>query len=171
MADGTEITIREMTRDECFAVLSGARVAHLACASDGQPYVVPVYVALAGDCLYSFSMLGQKIDWMRSNPKVCLQITEAGEMEGWRSVVVFGRYEELPDRIGWKRERDRAWQALSKYAGWWEPGGLKPIPGPAARPHSSLFYRIGIDEMTGREAFGYALQPRLKQGARLRRDI
>ena len=35
---------------------------------------------------------------------------------GMESVVVDGRYEELPDRIGHKLERDHAWSLLSKHA-------------------------------------------------------
>lgn len=69
----------------------------------------------------------------------------------WRSVVVYGVYEELPDRIGWKRERDRAWSLLREHANWWEPGGLKPVPGPMATASTHLFYRINMESMTGRQ--------------------
>jgi nitroimidazol reductase NimA-like FMN-containing flavoprotein (pyridoxamine 5'-phosphate oxidase superfamily) len=61
-------------------------------------------------------------------------------------------YEELADRIGSKRERDHAWSLLEKHSNWWEPGGLKPIPGPMAGASTHLFYRITIGQMTGREA-------------------
>ena len=41
--------------------------------------------------------------------------------------------EELPDVIGHKRERERAWSLLSRHANWWEPGGLKPLAPAASR--------------------------------------
>ena len=63
--------------------------------------------------------------------------------------MVYGRYEELPDLIGWKQQREHAWSLLSRHAQWWEPGGLKPIL-EAPAPH--LFYRIIMDEITGRHA-------------------
>ena len=120
--------IREMTSQECTALLSSSRMGRLACAKDNQPYIVPVSFALEDGHIYSFSLIGQKVEWMRENPKVCLHVDEFGERREWRSVVVYGTYEELPDRIGWKRERDHAWSLLSKHASWWEPGGLKPVP-------------------------------------------
>ena len=144
--------VKEMTRQDCVAVLSASRVARLACAKDNQPYVTPIHFAFADHHLYSFSMPGQKIDWMRANPNVCVQIDQSMDHRQWRSVVVYGVYEELPDKIGSKRERDHAWSLLEKHSNWWEPGGLKPIPGPVAGASSHLFYRIRIDSMTGREA-------------------
>ncbi len=144
--------IREMTHDECTDVLAASRLARLACERDGQPYLVPIHYAFAAGFLYSFSLPGQKIDWMRSNPKVCVQVDRFGEHRDWRSVLVYGSFEELPDRIGWKRERDHAWSLLEKHANWWEPGALKPIPEPTGGTSSHLFYRIKAERMTGRHA-------------------
>lgn len=144
--------VKEMTRNECVDVVSGSRIARLACASENQPYIVPIHFAFAANHFYSFSMPGKKVDWMRANPKVCIQIDEFTEPREWRSVVVYGLYEELPDKIGWKVEREHAWSLLEKHANWWEPGGLKPIPGPVDSASSHLFYRIRIESMTGRQA-------------------
>ena len=142
--------IRDISEKACLEVLAAARVGRLACASDGQPYIVPVTIAFAQHFLYSFSLPGRKIDWMRQNPKVCLQIDVSSKGDGWKSVVVMGIYEELPDRIGSKLEREHAWSLLSKHANWWEPGGLKPLA--AEVPAEHLFYRINIVTITGREA-------------------
>jgi nitroimidazol reductase NimA-like FMN-containing flavoprotein (pyridoxamine 5'-phosphate oxidase superfamily) len=144
--------IEEMSRQECLDLLSTARQGRLACVSEGQPYVVPITFSLDGNYLYSFSMLGRKVDWMRAHPKICVQADEFDANRGWRSVVVFGTYEELPDRVGWKRDRDRAWSLLSQHANWWEPGGLKPLPLPRANSANHLFYRVVIDSLTGRRA-------------------
>ncbi|MEO9341026.1 pyridoxamine 5'-phosphate oxidase family protein [Mesorhizobium sp. SB112] len=144
--------VREMTHDECSAVIAASRLARLACALDNQPYLVPIHYAFAAGVLYSFSMPGQKIDWMRNNSKVCIQIDQFGEPREWRSVLVYGVFEELPDRIGWKHERDHAWSLLQKHANWWEPGALKPVLAPAAGTSSHLFYRIKAERITGRQA-------------------
>ena len=141
--------IVEMDRTGCLALLDAARMGRLGCARDGQPYVVPITFTRDGGYLYGFSLVGQKVSWMRDNPKVCVQLDEFTGTRAWKSVVVQGRYEELPDRIGWKTQRDHAWSLLSRHVDWWEPGGLKPA-GEAPTPH--LFYRISIDELTGREA-------------------
>ena len=142
--------IRELTEQECIGVLRTAQAGHLACAKDGQPYVVPVTVAFDDRRIYSFSLPGQKVDWMRQNPKVCVQTEDFGPGRAWKTVVVQGTYEELPDRLGTKREREHAWSLLSRHPNWWEPGGLKPVT--AAVPPQHLFYRINIETMSGRQA-------------------
>jgi nitroimidazol reductase NimA-like FMN-containing flavoprotein (pyridoxamine 5'-phosphate oxidase superfamily) len=148
--DAKAMIVKELIEQECANVLAASSLGHLACVSDNRPYVVPITFAFADNCIYSFSLIGQKIEWMRQNPEVCLQVDDFKQDRGWKSVVVYGAYEELPDRIGSKRERDHAWSLLSKHANWWEPGGLKPVT--AAQSSSHLFYRIRIERMTGRQA-------------------
>lgn len=142
--------IREMSRQECLELLAAGRLGHLGCSRDGQPYVVPVHYAFANNSLFSFSVPGQKVEWMRDNPKVCFQVQVRDENRGWRSVVVNGVFEELPDRIGSKIERDHAWSLLERHANWWEPGSLKPMN--EALPGGAVFYRIRIESLTGRQS-------------------
>ena len=144
--------IQTLSTAECTALLVKNRLARLACAKSGQPYVIPIYYAYADRCLYAFSMPGKKIDWMRENPLVSVQVDERGAGREWKSVVVDGRYEELPDRIGHKVERDRAWSILSKHVDWWEPGALKPITPPISDLSPHVFFRISIEQLSGREA-------------------
>lgn len=144
--------IRTLSTLECTKLLTANRLGRLACAKDGQPYLVPLYYAHADNHLYAFSMPGKKIDWMRANPLVCVQVDEHGLGRGWRSVVVDGRYEELPDRVGHKVERDHAWSVLSKHANWWEPGALKPVVPAISDGVPHVFFRIFIGEVSGREA-------------------
>ncbi|TGV54549.1 pyridoxamine 5'-phosphate oxidase family protein, partial [Mesorhizobium sp. M2D.F.Ca.ET.160.01.1.1] len=74
--------IRTLSALECTKILTANRFGHLACAKDGQPYVVPFYFAHADNHLYAFSMPGKKIDWMRSNPLVSVQVEERGTGRG-----------------------------------------------------------------------------------------
>ncbi len=142
--------VTEMDRPQRMILLASSRHGRLACAKDDQPYVVPITYAADGNNLYSFSLVGRKVEWMRGKPKVCLQVDAFSDGREWRSVVAYGQYEELPDRIGWKVERERAWSLLSREAEWWAPGALKPV---AQSPAPHLFYRIVVDEVTGRHAF------------------
>jgi hypothetical protein len=144
--------IRTLSTLECTSLLTTTRLARIACTKDGRPYVVPIHFAYANNHLYAFSMPGKKIDWMRANPLVSVVVEEPGQPREWKSVVVDGRFEELPDRIGHKVERDHAWALLSKYANWWEPGALKPVTPPVSDHSDHLFYRIIIDSVSGREA-------------------
>lgn len=92
------MVIREISRKECLRVLAEAKLARLACAHANQPYVVPVTLAYdeVSGCLYGFTTLGQKVEWMRANPLVCVEVDEIGAYNQWVSVIVTGRYEELP---------------------------------------------------------------------------
>jgi len=142
--------VKELNEQECVQVLTASSFGHLACARDNKPYVVPITFAFADESIYSFSLMGQKIEWMRQNPEICLQVDDFRQDRGWKSVIVYGSFQELPDRIGSKRERDRAWSLLSKDVKWWEPGALKPMTAAAGSAH--LFYRIRIERLTGRQA-------------------
>lgn len=150
------MVIREMSREECIQVLAGSRLARLACARENQPYVVPVYLAYddATECLYGFTTLGQKVEWMRANPLVCVEADDITANDQWVSVVVFGCYEELPETPGNDKERLRAWQILKTQPMWWELGdtaGAARVHGNPATPIDLVYYRIRIDRVTGHE--------------------
>ena len=67
------------------------------CAHKNLPYVVPIYFVYEDPYLYGFTTLGQKVEWMRSNPQVCVELDEIVNGTQWMSIVIFGRYQELPD--------------------------------------------------------------------------
>jgi nitroimidazol reductase NimA-like FMN-containing flavoprotein (pyridoxamine 5'-phosphate oxidase superfamily) len=186
------MVIHEISTEACLRVLARARLARLACARENQPYVVPVYLVHheASGCLYGFTIPGQKVEWMRANPLVCVEVDEIAAFDQWVSVIVTGRYEELPETPGsegarlwapgrprhvgkimppWSAdsrdrqcddevcndERERAWQILKTHPVWGEPGCATW----AARAHHdsaerfiSIYYRIQIDRVTGRQA-------------------
>jgi uncharacterized protein len=144
--------LRTLTASECFDVLASHRLAYLACAKDGRPYLVPIHYAYSEKALYAFSLPGKKIECMRANPFVSALVEVQGPGRGWTSVIADGQYEELPERIGYKRQRDYAWSLLSKQANWWEPGALKPGNPPSANDAKHVFFRVVISEVSGREA-------------------
>jgi uncharacterized protein len=146
------VLIREMTKQESLDVLAKSHFGILACAREGQPYIVPTYFAYFDNCLYSFSTIGQKIDWMRANPLVCLQTDEVLNAEHWLSVIVFGRFEELLDVPQSRSERALAHQLLQKKPKWWEPGYVKTISHGIERHLLPVYYRIRITDISGHRA-------------------
>jgi nitroimidazol reductase NimA-like FMN-containing flavoprotein (pyridoxamine 5'-phosphate oxidase superfamily) len=142
--------IQELTVEECREALMTASFGRLACARENQPYVVPIYFAADRDGVYSFSMPGQKIEWMRNNPRVCLGIDNITNPNDWTSMVVLGQYEELPDTPDYQLERLRAFKLLQRCAMWWQPGSIA-VANHDDRPDSApVFYRINIEHLTGR---------------------
>jgi uncharacterized protein len=169
--------IQEMSERDCCNALTRAKLGRLACARDNQPYLVPVYIAYEEPYLYGFTTLGQKVEWMRSNPLVCVEVDEVENSDQWTSILIFGRYEELPGALegieerrhvvetrqptaGPTREsiapdqhpRRRANELLQEHAEWWEPGCTSRTHLKADETLTTVFYRILIDRITGRRA-------------------
>lgn len=181
--------IREMSRAECLGVLAEARLARLACAFQNQPYVIPVYLAYhqpAGGepCLYGFTTQGQKVEWMRANPRVCVEVDDVASSSQWVSVVVFGHYEELPAAPANNVGRPPAHQTVEVHEGaaefselgseqllahrllqaqgtWWEPATTARAASAhrdTAEAFIPIFYKVRIDQVTGHAAIQCPLE-------------
>jgi len=112
------MAITQMSQEECRDLLVHASFGRLACVRKTKPYVVPIYFAYERDRIYGFATLGQKIEWMRSNPHVCLEVDDVQSHLSWRSVIVTGRYEEIPDTPGHSNQRLKAQKLLEqRYCG------------------------------------------------------
>jgi nitroimidazol reductase NimA-like FMN-containing flavoprotein (pyridoxamine 5'-phosphate oxidase superfamily) len=145
------MVIRKLAPEECKAILSQATLARLACALDNQPYVIPIYVAYDGSGIYALSTLGQKIEWMRANPRVCLQFDEIQSFENWTSVVVNGRYQELREPQ-YRQEREHAKKLLEKRHRWWQVAMAERQLTAGDHLIDPLFFRVQIEAMTGLRA-------------------
>lgn len=141
-----------MTEFECRKALQRATVGRLACARDNQPYVVPIYFAIDRDHLYAFTTLGQKVEWMRLNPRVCVEIDERTTHDQWESVVIFGQYEELPDLPKFEAARAKALELLQQHVMWWEPAYIGAAHRDVSHSEKPIVYRIRIERMTGHRA-------------------
>lgn len=147
------MVIYDMTPEECRKMLERESFGRLACASGNQPYIVPIYFAYQGGYLYGFSSVGQKIEWMRANPSVCVEIDAVNSGDRWFSVIVTGRYEELPDIAEWEEEVLDAYELIRKHALWWQPEYVSALHRDPSQTPTPLYYRIHINEVTGRRAF------------------
>ena len=139
--------IERLSEEECYAALTSG-LGRLACAHDGQPYVIPIYFVVSDQRLYSFGLPGQKIDWMRQNPLVCIETDTVGGANDWTSVVAFGRYQELMDPE-FERERALAHRLLQHRPMWWEPGATTLDDYDGSDGYAPIFYRVQIDSITG----------------------
>jgi len=143
--------VTEMSERECREVLMRASLGRLGCSLDGQPYIVPVYFAYEADYLYVLSTLGQKVEWMRNNPKVCIEVEEIKNESQWVTLVATGHYQELAEPQ-YAEERQHARELLEKRHRWWlnalAERQLKSVDDLIA----PIFFRIRIDSMTGLRA-------------------
>ena len=139
--------IQAMTVEEGRALLGRNNIARLACARDNQPYIVPLRIYLDGGCLYGCATLGRKIEWMRTNPLVCVECEEFVSERHWASVIVCGHYEELPNVPEHESARRTAERLFQQHPMWWEPATV-PLGDHQRLP--PILFRIHVDSLTGR---------------------
>jgi nitroimidazol reductase NimA-like FMN-containing flavoprotein (pyridoxamine 5'-phosphate oxidase superfamily) len=150
--------IGDLNRAEMERVLRTEAVGHLACCPDGRPYVVPIAYAYHEGCIYAHSGLGMKVEAMREQPEVCFQVEHIDNVAEWKSVIAWGRYEEL--------DGEEADNALHLLVGRLSPllpdsdaenkdlesdglsGSTRHILSRSSR--HGVVYRIRVTEMTGR---------------------
>ena len=143
--------VYELSPPECVEVLQRSDLGRLGCAHDNQPYIVPIHFSFdaIGTCLYAFSNIGQKIEWMRENPKVCIEVEDIADKDHWTTVLAFGRYEEMDDSPADKAARASADRLFRQRPEWWFPAAAK-VGSP--EQHAMVIYRIRITRLTGRRA-------------------
>ena len=151
---GKRLTMRigEMTAKDCQGILTRISIGRLGCSREDQPYVVPIYFVYEPDHLYGFATDGQKIDWMRTNPKVCVEIDEITDHFQWMSVILYGRYRELPDMPLYAEERDHARKLLETRSLWWQTAFASRRLKSSGDLIPPLFYCIDINSVTGYRA-------------------
>jgi nitroimidazol reductase NimA-like FMN-containing flavoprotein (pyridoxamine 5'-phosphate oxidase superfamily) len=143
--------IRELNTEQCIELLKRTTLGHLACAHGEQPYVVPIHFSFDADgkCLYGFSAVGQKVTWMRRNPRVCVEVSDISDKNRWMTVLVFGRYEEIQESTEYADTRKRVWDLFQQRSEWWLPAAAKL----GARESAAVvIYQIHVDRLSGRSA-------------------
>jgi nitroimidazol reductase NimA-like FMN-containing flavoprotein (pyridoxamine 5'-phosphate oxidase superfamily) len=82
-------------RVQCEHVLNCELVGRIGCAAADKVYIIPVTYVFHDKFIYAHSKEGLKVRMMRKNPKVCFEVESRESMRDWRSVILWGRYEEL----------------------------------------------------------------------------
>ena len=144
--------IHDLSPADCREVLSRMHLGRLACARFNQPYIVPFSFAFSAeeDRLYSFATHGQKIDWMRENPRVCVEIDDIADERHWTTVVIFGRYHEIDRGEPDSPAGENALALFKQRAEWWLPAIGKREGG--AEHAEPIFYWVSLDTVSGRRA-------------------
>ena len=139
--------IRPLATKEMTDLLGRTVIGHLGCHKRSEMYLVPVVFAFQGDHIYCHSRVGKKIEMMRANPRVCFQVEEVDNLFRWRSVFIRGRFEELEGI-----DAANAMRTLSDTVAGKEKGrNISTMDVEVSAIFSkAIFYRIRIEEMTGR---------------------
>ena len=141
--------IGAMSESQSLSVLQANLVGRIGCQDAGKVYVVPVSYVFDKGTIYVNSKEGLKISMMRNNPEVCFQVDEIDSMANWRSVIVWGKFEELTDA----QAQDDAIKLLKeRFSIYQSSESVKPVfyqDGPR-KERKPVVYRIVIREISGR---------------------
>jgi nitroimidazol reductase NimA-like FMN-containing flavoprotein (pyridoxamine 5'-phosphate oxidase superfamily) len=141
----------QLRPQEIEELLARETVARIGCHADGRTYVVPVTYCYEDGSLYAHSRGGLKLEMMRRNPEVCIEVDRVTDLSNWRSVIAWGRFEELHGAA--------AMSALRKLVQHVMPmiHSETSLPSHAEHPHGlgagvfdATVFRIVLTEKTGR---------------------
>jgi nitroimidazol reductase NimA-like FMN-containing flavoprotein (pyridoxamine 5'-phosphate oxidase superfamily) len=145
---------KEITeRAEIEEVIAEAQVCHMAMCDGPRPYVVPLSFGYADQAFFFHcATAGRKLDILRQNPEVCLQLeTRVGLKRGnkacefgidFRSVIAFGRavFVEPPD------DKRRALDLIMRH---YAPGEFEYADAVLAK---TFVIRVDVTHMTGKKS-------------------
>lgn len=136
-----------LTDAEIERFLATEMVARLGCHADGCSYVVPVAYAWLDGALHFFSDEGRKIEMLRKNPEVCVEIDRVEHLGSWRSVIAYGRAELLAGSDAAAAAKLIA-ARLTQFAG--DPRSSARLEEALGDGRSFHVVRIPLHEKTGR---------------------
>lgn len=137
----------ELNKKEITQLLEEQGIGRIGCHVKGETYIVPVNYVYKDGFIYAHSGAGKKIEMMRENPNICFQVDQIADTFQWRSVILWGTYEELSGE-----QRQQVMQALIHRI---MPLTTKPTQEPshaisAEFQDNLIVYRIKVNYGSGR---------------------
>lgn len=136
--------IKNLNKNETQKLLKEQKFGHLGCVLEsGEPYVIPVNYLFKDDGIYLHVLPGQKLDAMRTNGKICLQVDKIEDSCRWQSAIAFGEFREVKkinEKIEILKEFSARFKHLTPVEGMieeqWNLGGI-------------VVFRLDIKRTTG----------------------
>jgi len=143
--------IGSLTKSQCERILLGSMIGRIGCYSSGKSYVVPITYVFDNGYIYAHSKEGLKIRMMRKNPEVCFQVDQIDNMANWRSVILWGKFEELKNSAEQEKALKIIINGLQAFP---TSDSVKPAKSKLElNPHKEkkpIIYRISVEEISGR---------------------
>lgn len=137
----------ELTADRCRTILEEGRVAHIAQIDGDAPYVTPMSYVLLGEDLVFRTGPGRRLEALRRDPRVCIEVSQPREDTGWESVIVRGQARLITDP---RREQEAIAALLAKY----HSESALGFSAPAVYPEERPVVAVTPEETTGRASGG-----------------
>lgn len=144
--------LNELMIDE---VLEENIIGRLGYTDGHRIFIIPIsYLYYDRRYLLAHSREGKKIEIFRKNPDICLSVDQIQNLSNWKSVLIWGKYEEITD----KRERyyalDLLIRRIFRYKST-EKAANPDLPGIDESMiipdrEKAIVYRIKIEKVSGR---------------------
>jgi uncharacterized protein len=146
--------IGKLTDEQIEEVLKEHVLGRIGCNDGKKTYVVPVNYVYDGRFIIAHSVAGMKIEMMRKNPQVCFEVDEMKNFTNWKSVIVWGEYQELKDEHS-RYYAMKLFVERMMHMKISETAIPPELSGERVHPRSPgnikpIVYRIVIEERTGR---------------------
>lgn len=138
---------RELSADECVAILDRGHVGRIAYIAHGQVGIAPIHYVYDAGWIVGRTAVGSKLNALRHHPWVAFEVDEVDALFDWRSVIVRGAFYVL-DRDGPLGERAR-WDHAVMLLRRLVPGALTAAD---PTPERDIVFRIHLGEVSGRAA-------------------
>jgi hypothetical protein len=143
----------ELTDAEIEKVLTSNVIGRIGCCANQKMLVVPITYVYDGTFVIGHTVEGMKIELLRQNPECCFEVDEMTSISNWRSVIAWGKYEELEGE-----EAKNAVEKLMEKLATLSPSETSHPPrmGPTSihrtqtQGKNPIIYRIRLSEKTGR---------------------
>jgi nitroimidazol reductase NimA-like FMN-containing flavoprotein (pyridoxamine 5'-phosphate oxidase superfamily) len=135
------MNIGKLGNTDALSILREGTLGRLGCIASGWPYVVPVNYFFDGKDIYIHTLPGKKLDALRANPRVCLQVDEIKDPYNWRSVIAYGTFEEVSN----EERRENVLTKLYSRLPHMTPVESRLVDG----VKGTIVFRIKLEEVTG----------------------
>ncbi|MBZ9728644.1 pyridoxamine 5'-phosphate oxidase family protein [Salegentibacter sp. JZCK2] len=144
-----------MTSNDNIQLLAENYIGRPGYISKGKPEIIPItyYYDPKENSILSYSGQGSKIEAMRKNPLVTFQVDEITTLENWKSVLLYGKFEELNgiDTKYMLHLFSEGVKKTLKNKGKSCPDSIQNFSSKTENSDTPIIFRIHIDEISGRQ--------------------
>lgn len=144
--------IGKLNHHQIAAFLSGQLVGRIGFRLGTKITVIPIAFAYEEGFIYAHSKEGAKVKAMRKHPQVCFQADSIDNLANWRSVVIWGEFEELIKPADRQRAMNLIHDKITPFTNSETTMVLAQPMAPriVEKPLRTVVYRIRITEESGR---------------------
>lgn len=128
---------------------------HLGCASAKEIYVVPITYVYVNGTVYGYTHEGKKMELIRANPRVCLQVEEVQSGHKWKSAICNGTCTAVSDPSEIQKARLLMAEKFAKIREHevYDPYFLliEELNMHSEKEPASILYKIQLEEVTGKK--------------------